>query len=263
MSEQPEISRRLEVALTATQAAAELIMPHYQSADLAVESKGDESPVTVADKGAEKLIRERLFDVFPDDSVLGEEFDDVEGTSGYRWVLDPIDGTKSFIHGVPLFGTLAGLEYDGRLVAGVCRFPALNEVVYASLGEGAWWQRRDQKPVAARVSDISDMSQALFCTTTITRWEQIGRTEAFHDLCTKSKLTRGWGDCYGHILVATGRAEVMIDPELSAWDCAALIPIMVEAGGDFVDWTGKRSMHSGNGLSVNAALKDEILAILQ
>ena len=107
------------------------------------------------------------------------------------------------------------------------------------------------------------MSQALFCTTTITRWEQIGRTEAFHDLCFKSKLTRGWGVCYGHILVSPGRAEVMVDPELSAWDCAALIPILVEAGGDFVDWTGKRTMHSGNGLSVNAALKDDILAILR
>ena len=153
MSDQSEIARRLDVALKATEAAADLIMPHYQSADLAVESKGDQSPVTVADKGAEKLIREQLFDAFPDDSLLGEEFDDVHGTSGFRWIIDPIDGTKSFIHGVPLFGTLAGLEYDGHLVAGVCRFPALNEVVYASAGQGAWWQR----PTAGRRAGQRDV----------------------------------------------------------------------------------------------------------
>ncbi len=263
MTDQSEITRRLDAALTATSAAADFIMPYFQSPDLAVEHKGDASPVTAADKGAEELLRQLILEEFPDDSFLGEEFDDVEGTSGFRWVVDPIDGTKSFIHGVPLFGTLAGLEFQDQLVAGVSRFPALDEVVYAAVGQGAWWKRGAADPLRAQVSEISDLSQALFCTTTITGWEKIDRTETFHDLCAKSKLSRGWGDCYGHILVATGRAEFMVDPHLSAWDCAALIPIMVEAGGDFVDWQGKRSMHSGNGFSVNSALKDDILEILR
>ncbi len=260
---QTETTRRLDAALAATAAAAEFIMPYFQSPELAVESKSDESPVTAADKGAEELLRKQILDMFPDDSFLGEEFDDVDGTSGFRWIVDPIDGTKSFIHGVPLFGTLAGLEYGDELVAGISRFPALNEVVYASRGNGAWWQQGEGDPRLAKVSDVADLSQALFCTTTITGWEKIGRVQAFHDLCERSKLVRGWGDCYGHILVATGRAEVMVDPQLSAWDCAALIPIMVEAGGDFVDWQGRRTMHSSNGFSVNGMLKEDILEILR
>lgn len=261
--EQTEISQRLEAAIEATAAAAELIMPYYQSVDLSVDRKSDESPVTEADRGAEELLRSRILAEFPNDSFLGEEHGDVVGTSSFRWIVDPIDGTKSFIHGVPLFGTLAGLECDGELVAGVCRFPATDELVYAARGQGTWWKQGEAQPRRAQVSTVADLSEALFCITTITGWDQVGRGETFRNISSRTRLTRGWGDCYGHILVATGRAEVMIDPVVNAWDCAALVPILVEAGGEFLDWEGNRTIHSGNGLSVNAALKDEILSLLK
>ena len=260
---QTDITRRLETALAVTAAAAEFIMPYFQAANLEVIRKSDESPVTAADRGAEQLIREQILDKFPDDSFMGEEHGDVEGTSGFRWIVDPIDGTKSFIHGVPLFGTLVGLEYNGELVVGVSRFPATDEVVYASKGQGAWWKRGDAEPQRCQVSNVSDLSEALFCVTTITGWETIGRSDTFRNISSRTRLTRGWGDCYGHIMVATGRADVMIDPQLNPWDCAALVPIMVEAGGDFIDWQGERTIHNGNGLSVNLGLKDEILELLK
>ena len=133
-----ELTDRLDFALQAARDASALILRYYQNADLAVELKSDESPVTAADRGAEELLRELIADAFPDDAVLGEEFGEQAGTSGYRWILDPVDGTKSFVHGVPLFGTLIGLEFGDECVAGVCRLPALGEVVYAARGSGAW-----------------------------------------------------------------------------------------------------------------------------
>jgi len=257
-----DFQRRLEFALHAACRAGEWILGYYQSSDLVVDRKGDSSPVTDADRGAEKLLRNEIADAFPEDGVLGEEFAETLSANGYRWILDPVDGTKSFVHGVPLFGTLIGLEYLGRCVLGVCRFPALDEVVYAAQETGAWWQAGDAPPRRARVSAVSNFADALFCTTTITGWERTGRRETFERLCGRAGLTRGWGDCYGHILVATGRAELMIDPELNPWDAAALVPILQEAGGAFVDFDGRCSIHSGNGLSVNAALKHEVLQLL-
>jgi len=147
-------------------------------------------------------------------------------------------------------------------VLGVCRFPALDEVVYAAQGQGTWWQQGTGTPRKVAVSSVSSLSEAVFCTTTITGWEQIGHRETFDRLCRASGLVRGWGDCYGHVLVATGRADVMIDPTMNPWDAAALVPIVREAGGQFVDWTGRTTIHGGNGLSVNAVLKDEVLALL-
>jgi len=258
-----DLNQRLEFAIAAAREAGLLILRYYQSSDLVVDAKRDSSPVTEADRGAEQLLRERILQTFPDDGILGEEFGEQAGTSGYRWILDPVDGTKSFIHGVPLFGTLIGVEYGERCVAGVCRFPALDELVYAAQGQGAWWQLGTAPPRPARVSAIETLDEALFCITTIAGWERIGRRDAFDKLCTAAKLTRGWGDCYGHALVATGRADVMVDPMMNPWDAAALVPILQEAGGHFVDWNGKVSIHSGNGVSVNPALKETVLKILE
>jgi histidinol phosphatase-like enzyme (inositol monophosphatase family) len=184
-------------------------------------------------------------------------------SNGFRWILDPVDGTKSFIHGVPLFGTLIGLEYKDRIVLGVCRFPALDEVVYATEGQGAWWQVGKGTARRARVSKVDQLSEALFCVTTISGWERIGRYDAFEKIRSQAKLTRGWGDCYGHALVATGRAEVMVDPLMNPWDAAALVPIVQEAGGHFCDWDGGTSIYAGNGISVNAALKETVLQMLR
>lgn len=259
----PELRTRLEFALEAARAASVHILKYYQASELAVDRKKDSSPVTEADRGAELLLRERIAARFPQDGVLGEEYGDQAGQNGYRWILDPVDGTKSFIHGVPLFGTLIGLEFEKECVLGVCRFPAMDEVVYGARGLGAWWQRGNQPAVQARVSPVAELSEALFCITTVTGWDRIGRRATFDRLCATVGLTRGWGDCYGHILVATGRADVMIDPEMNPWDCAALLPILQEAGGSFVDWDGQPNIYTGNGLSVNAHLKAQILSMLK
>jgi len=216
-----------------------------------------------ADRGAEDLLRHLISKEFPDDGILGEEFEEKAGTSGWRWIFDPVDGTKSFIHGVPLFGTLIGLEYQVEQVLGLCRFPALNEVVYGAKGLGAWWQVGDRERRPARVSGVSRLEEALFCTTTIQGWRRLGRQQAFEQLCESTAISRGWGDCYGHILVATGRADLMVDPQLNAWDCAALVPIVQEAGGHFADFTGAVDIHSGNGFSVNGELKGAVLEILK
>jgi len=255
--------KRLEFALQMAQKASLLILKYYQHHDLQVDIKHDRSPVTEADRGAELLMREEIEQQFPDDGILGEEFESKPSQNGCQWILDPIDGTKSFIHGVPLFGTLIGLEVDGEMEVGVCRFPALDEVVYAANGSGTWWQIGNNAPFQAKVSTVSNISQALFCTTTLTGWQAIGQRDTLDRLMDATGLSRGWGDCYGHILVATGRADLMVDPELNAWDAAALVPILQEAGGHFIDWNGQPSIRSGNGLSVNDRLKTKALELLQ
>ncbi|MCX7392886.1 MAG: histidinol-phosphatase [Planctomycetales bacterium] len=254
---------RLNFGLDVSQEASDLILRYYQRSDLTVERKNDLSPVTEADRGAELLIRQRLSTHFPNDAILGEEFPSKPGTTGFRWILDPIDGTKSFIHGVPLFGTLIGVEFASTCVIGVVRFPALNEVIYAAQGHGAWWKTKDAPLRRVHVSSVESLSQATFCNTNPTRWLAINKREALHTLLSTVQLARGWGDCYGHMLVATGRAELMIDPAMNPWDAAALKPIVEEAGGCFIDWTGIPTIHGGNGLSVIPSLKDEVLKILQ
>ncbi|MBX3442268.1 MAG: histidinol-phosphatase [Planctomyces sp.] len=257
-----DLNSRLNFAVEVSSLASELILSHWRQAGLAVELKADESPVTIADRGAEQLLRERILHAFPGDGVLGEEFGETAGTSGFRWVLDPVDGTKSFVAGVPLFGTLIAVEQAGRPVIGVCRFPALGEVVYAARGRGAWWTIGGEAPRPARVSTNERLEDSLFCFTSVGGWESTGRMDAFLALCRTARLTRGWGDCYGHILVATGRAELAVDPLLNLWDAAALLPIVEEAGGVFCDWTGAATAEGGNGFSTTPALRDHVLALL-
>jgi len=248
-------------ARTAALEASQLILGHYQSATLVVDRKRDSSPVTIADRNTQQFFGIAIGRDFPGDAILGEEFGETSGTNGFRWILDPVDGTKSFIHGVPLFGTLIGVEFEGQCVAGVCHIPALGETAWGAKGIGAWWQPAGGEPRPARVSNVGELSQALFCFTTVQGFARIGRQDAFDTLTKSTGISRGWGDCYGHMLVATGRAEVMVDPLMNIWDAAALIPIIEEAGGHFVDWAGVVTAQSGNGISVNAALRDEVLRI--
>lgn len=261
MNDSKAFQTRLDLALSAARRAGDLILEHYQSAKLAVDRKRDSSPVTIADRNAEQFIRGEINRQFPDDAILGEEFGEQPGTSGFRWILDPLDGTKSFIHGTPLFGTLIGVEFNGKCVVGVCHFPVLSETAWGASGLGAWWQPAGGEARPARVSTISDLSQSLFCFTTVQGFGRIGRTDAFEALIGAAGIARGWGDCYGHILVATGRAEIMVDPMMNPWDIAALVPIVEEAGGSFMDWNGATNINSGNGISVNAALRDTVLRI--
>lgn len=256
-----DLKPRLDFALDAANDAAQVILKHYQHSGLTVDRKGDQSPVTIADRTAEQLIRAGIAQHFGTDGVLGEEFGEQPGTSGYRWILDPLDGTKSFIHGVPLFGTLIGVEYQGTVVVGVCHLPVLEETAYAARSMGAWWRTRGGTPQPARVSTVSELSQGLVCFTTIQGFARVGRPEVLDQLVHSANLFRGWGDCYGHMLVATGRADLMVDAQMNPWDGAALLPILEEAGGHFMDWEGQASIYSGNGISVNAALRAQVLAI--
>jgi histidinol-phosphatase len=256
-----EIARRLELALGAAREAGRITLAYFRRDDLTVERKLDNSPVTAADREAEQRLRGAIGVAFPDDGIKGEEFPDKPGTSGFRWILDPIDGTKSFVHGVPLYGTLVGVEHDSESVAGVILIPALDECVYAARGQGAWYVSGGRPPLPARVSSRPKLADSLFLTSEVLSFERIGRRDAYDRLQAASRLSRTWGDCYGYMMVATGRADVMVDPLMEVWDAAAIAPVIEEAGGTFTDWQGQRTIYSGNGMATNGPLLDEVLAI--
>lgn len=259
----PDVTARLELAVEAAREAGEITLEYYRRDDLEVERKGDDSPVTVADRRAEQHLRERISEAFPEDAILGEEFPERPGSSGYRWILDPIDGTKSFIHGVPLYGTLVGVEREGESVIGVILIPALDECVYAAVGQGAWYVCGSDPPRLARVSDRAQLSEACFLTSEVGSFDDIGRRGVYDQLQAACRLTRTWGDCFGYLMVATGRAELMVDPVMQVWDAAAILPVIQEAGGTFTDWQGRPSTHSGQGIATNGRILDEVLAIVR
>ncbi len=256
-----ELTSRLELAITAARSAGAIAADYFQGLSFDVETKQDGTPVTVADRQTEAELRRQVELAFPDDGIVGEELPTREGRSGYRWIVDPIDGTKSFIHGVPLFGTMVGVEHAGECVLGVIRLPALNECVYAARGHGAWHVKGDAPPVPARVSSVSRLQDALFCTSSVSTFTQKNRSEAFEQLRAACKLARGWGDCYGYVLVATGRAELMVDPALSLWDMAALPAILSEAGGTFTNWQGEPTVYGHDGIGTNGHVLEQVLAI--
>ncbi len=247
----------MTAALELAEKAGTLILSYYRSSSLEVHSKRDDSPVTEADRHAEKLIREELAVLFPDDGVFGEEFDEKVSGNGRRWILDPIDGTRSFIHGVPLFGVMIGLEIDREMKLGVVGFPALKETYYAETGTGAWMNEE-----RIHVSPVSDYRDA---TVVFTEKEYLLdplSDNPVDNLRDTAGLVRGWGDCYGHMLVASGRAEVAIDKVMSPWDCAALIPIVREAGGRCFDYTGRTTIYGQGLVSANETIGDKLLAEL-
>jgi len=255
-----EIAPRLALARAAGLEAGRLTLRYFQTTDYQVERKSDNSPVTIADRSAEELLRQRIAAVFPSDGVLGEELGTRDGTSGFRWILDPIDGTKSFIHGVPLYGTMVAVEHEGRAVVGMVFMPALGEGVFAGAGQGAWHFRGDGEPRPARVSTKSRLAEGLFVTSAVDTFAERGKLAAFEALQRAAWITRTWGDCYGYLLVATGRAEVMVDPVMNVWDCAAVQPIVEEAGGTFTDWQGTSTIHAGEAIATNGLVLDEVLA---
>ena len=250
---------RLDLALAAGKEAGRLTLQYFQQDNYSVERKADESPVTIADRSAEELLRSRIASAFPADGIIGEEFGRAAGTSGFTWILDPIDGTKSFISGVPFYGTLVGIEHSGRSLVGFIFMPGLDEGVYASLGGGAWHFRGEQPARPARVSQRL-LNQGLFVTSQLDSFAKRGAVDAFHRLEKAASITRTWGDCYGYLLVATGRAELMVDPILNVWDAAAVQPIIEEAGGTFTDWKGNPTIHAGEAIATNRITLEEVLA---
>ena len=251
------LRRMLDFAVEAAWQAGKITLEYFQT-DTAVERKADASPVTLADRRAEERLRESIQRAFPLHGILGEEYGETPGSSPYRWILDPLDGTRSFVQGVPLYGVMMGLECDGRAVLGVVHFPALGDTVYAAKGEGCYWNGR-----RARVSSVDRLEDAVVLATDIHSLYEQGRGPVFEALQTQTRLQRTWGDCYGHILVATGRAEIMLDPILNIWDCAALLPILEEAGGTFTDWSGTATHTGGNGFSTNGRLFQTVLQLIQ
>ncbi len=258
-----DLAGRFELARQLAEEAGRLTLHYFQQAGLQIDVKRDASPVTVADREAEQLLRRTIGQRFAQDAILGEEFGEQPGTSGYRWILDPIDGTKSFIHGVPLYAVLIGVEYHNESRIGVVHLPALRETAYACTAQGAWYIRGDEPPTAARVSSIEKLGEALFCTSSLNSFRKRDAWPFLERLATNAKLSRTWGDAYGYLLVATGRAEVMVDPVMNVWDAAAVLPVIQEAGGKFTDWHGRRTIYNGEGIASNGLVHQEILQMLQ
>ncbi len=273
-----ELLRRWEKIWEVTWAGGKNTLKYFQREDIGYERKSDKSPVTVADRETEQLMRGIIQQMFPEDSVLGEEFGSIDGTSGYRWIMDPIDGTKAFIGGVPLYGTMLGLEWEGRCIAGAVAIPAIGEGIYACEGQGAWHikdahvqhchvsesavKNGDQAlPIRAKVSCVDSLANSILAAAEPRTFQQRDELATLMELDKRVYVSRNWGDCYGYLLVATGRVEVMIDPIMSVWDAAAVQPILTESGGTFTDWNGESTIYNNEGLATNGKVLDEVLAI--
>ncbi len=246
----------LDFAVEVAWRAGRITLASYQTG-VAAETKADDSPVTIADREAERVARALIEARFPHDGLVGEEDGEVRTGADRRWIVDPIDGTRSFIRGVPLYGVLLALEEEGDAVLGVMHFPALDETVYAARGQGCWWNGR-----RALVSDTTTLGDAFVVTTDAENIYRTGRGAGWDMLRARVAGWRTWGDCYGYALVATGRADVMLDPIMSLWDAAALAPIIDEAGGVFTDWDGRSGHTGGSAIATNAALARDIRTIL-
>ncbi len=221
------------------------------------DDKSDGTPVTIADRQAEEHIRARIEEVFPDHGILGEEYGETKPGARCRWILDPIDGTRSFMHGVPLYGVLIGVEIEGEARVGVANFPALGELIAAGEGLGC---RLNGEPTS--VSPTTELRKSLVLTTDVERILATPSAAGFRKLQQGADFARTWGDCYGHCLVATGRVEIMIDPILSPWDAGPLLTIVTEAGGRWTSFTGEASIHAGSGVATNGHLHDLVLETL-
>jgi histidinol-phosphatase len=252
-----ELKQLLDFAVNVARSAGEITLKYFRRAPETF-TKPDGSFVTIADREAEAYVRRRIAERFPDDAVLGEEEGESNGRSGRRWIVDPIDGTFSFVHGVPFYGVLIGLEVDGEVSVGVINMPALDEIAYAAKDLGCFL---NDAPV--RVSSTATLEQALLLSTDFVACDKYGFAAPVEAMQRRVKASRTWGDCYGYVLVATGRAEVMLDPVMNLWDCAALLPIIEEAGGTFTDWRGQRSIHGGNAIATNGVLFDEVMREVQ
>jgi histidinol phosphatase-like enzyme (inositol monophosphatase family) len=224
----------------------------YYRRDVAVERKDDGSPVTIADRTAEQLARDWIGRRFPTDAILGEEFGAVPGSSGRTWLIDPVDGTKTFVRGVPLWGSLVAIVEGDRVLAGAAAFPALDERITAAPGEGCW-----HNGTRCRVSEVARLSEATVLTTNEHGFEPEAR-RAWNALASTAAVVRTWGDCYGYLLVATGRAEVMVDAKLNPWDSACFVPIITEAGGAISELAGLTAWNLASALATNAALATQV-----
>ena len=248
----------LEFGVQTAYEAGRLTLGYFGTEAARPEFKADATPVTVADREAERLIRKRIAARYPKHAVLGEEYGEAEGSDiDHRWIVDPIDGTKSFVRGVPLYGVLIGLEIEGVCEVGAAYFPAIDEMVCAATGEGCYRNGR-----RAHVSTTQSVAQGMVSFTDADSFEERGRSGAWQRVRSAAGGTRGWSDAYGHALVATGRMELMLDPIMNPWDCGPFPPILREAGGYFGDWSGNETIYSGEAMSTTGLLLPEVLSLI-
>lgn len=256
------LAARLAVARRVAREAGARARRSFRSPRLRVLWKDDGSPVTAADRAAEDLLRRRIAAAFPGDAILGEERGETAGRSGWRWVLDPIDGTRAFVRGIPTWGALVAVEWHGRPAAGVAAFPALDEELWASRGGGAFW--RDGRRVRrARVSREARLGRALIETLGGPAYRKAGLCEAYRRLSREVGTLRGWSDAYAFALVATGRAEGVVDFGLARWDVAPFAVILPEAGGRLSAWDGRSSLSTRRFLASNGRLHARLVAALR
>ncbi|HYC93998.1 MAG TPA: inositol monophosphatase family protein [Thermoanaerobaculia bacterium] len=258
----------LELALSLADAADAITLRHFQSATLAVRTKVDMTPVSEADEAVERVLRELLAARRPGDAIVGEEYG-TSGASPRRWILDPIDATKNYVRGIPVYATLIGLVDGDRPVVGVVSAPALSRRWWASAGDGAFCRRGDglqpvpgglkPAPHSIQVSRISDVAEAHIAYDSVTDFDQAGSTEKFLTLMRRCTRARGFGDFWIHMLVAEGAIEIAVEPAVAPWDMAAVQVIVEEAGGRFSDLRGNARFDGGSGLSTNGLLHDEVL----
>lgn len=246
-TERRPVADLLTFAREVVTAAGELTQSYFRSADLEVIAKEDGSPVTAADQGAERLIRDAIAAQFPNDAILGEEYGATEAASGRQWVIDPIDGTKAFAAGVPLYSNLLAVIDDGVPVLGVLNLPALGEMFSAVIGHGATCNGD-----TIRVSDKQSLQGSYVMTSSVRYWPE----PFLQRVLDEEIILRTWGDAYGYAMVATGRAEAMIDPRANLWDVAPIGVILSEAGGAFTDLQGNAQVTAGNGIGTNGVLHD-------
>ena len=253
---QTELRELLDFATRLAHEAGRLTLGYF-GRTIDTEFKTDDSPVTVADKEAERLIRERIEAAYPQHGILGEEFGETNAGASYRWIIDPIDGTKSFMRGVPLYGVLIGLEIDGRTEVGVTYFPALNELVYAASNEGCFLNGR-----RCFVSQTKSLERAFVSFTDASSFSKYNRTAEWERVQAATYYRVGWSDAYGHMLVATGRLDIMLDPIMNPWDCGPFPVLLREAGGYFGSWSGEEGIYAGEAMSTTSKLLPDVLKLL-
>ena len=246
----------LALALSLADRADALTLERFRALDLAVSSKPDLSPVSDADQAVERMLRAKLAAARPEDAFLGEEFGET-GSGARQWIVDPIDGTKNYVRGAPVWATLIALRDGADVVVGVASAPALGRRWWAARGYGAY---ADGQPI--RVSQVGSLGDAHFSYSSLTGWEKLERLDGFLDLTRRVWRTRGFGDFWSHVLVAEGVVDVAAEPEVSLWDLAALQVIVEEAGGRFTDLTGVARPDGGSAVSSNGLLHDETLRLL-
>ncbi|WP_024287695.1 histidinol-phosphatase [Cellulomonas sp. KRMCY2] len=238
-----------------------MTMSRFRAQDLVVETKPDTTPVTDADRYAEEIVRSQLARTRPRDAVMGEELPDT-GHGPRQWVIDPIDGTKNFVRGVPVWATLIALIDAGQVVLGLVSAPALGRRWWAANGSGAWTGKSLAAASRLQVSQVDRLEDASLSYSSLSGWEDQGRLDVFLDLTRSVWRTRGYGDFWSYVLVAEGAVDIAAEPELALHDMAALVPIVTEAGGTFTSVSGVPGPFGGSALVTNGLLHDQVLALL-